>query len=81
MADRTRNPSPTYAKIVRAVKSKKLKEPFVPHDLVRACRIGSEAASSYPSRHRRGNPQKKPAYFERTKGGKYRLVRPFKYGL
>ncbi len=76
-----KNPHPTYSKIVRAVKSKRLKEPFYPNDLVKACRIESRAASRYPSRYRRGNPQKKPIYFVRSNDGRYRLARPFKYGL
>ncbi len=76
-----RNPYPTYSKIVKAVKSKKLKEPFYPNDLVKTCRISARAASRYPSRYRKDNPQKKPVYFVRMNNGMYKLARPFKYGM
>ena len=76
-----KNPSPTYAKVVRAVKSKRLKEPFVPHDLVAACKMSSQTASKYPAKYRKGNPTGAPAYFIRNKDGRYKLTRPFKYGL
>ncbi len=76
-----KNPYPTYSKIVRAVRSKKLKEPFYPNDLVKACGIESRAASRYPARYRRGNPQGKSVYFVQMNNGRYKLVRPFKYGL
>ncbi len=76
-----KNPYPTYSKIVRAVKSRRLKEPFYPNDLVKACRISPRAASSYPSRYRRGNPQKKPAYFVRMSNGTYKLTRPLKHDV
>ncbi len=76
-----KNLHPTYSRIVKAIKSKKLKEPFYPTDLVKSCRISARAASSYPSRHRKGNPQKRPVYFVRIKDGRYKLTRPFKHNL
>ena len=69
----------TYLKMVSAVKSKRLKEPFFPHEAVRACRIkNSESFRKAPSRYRKGNPYGNPVLFVRLKDGRYKLTRPFK---
>lgn len=69
----------SYLKIVSAVKSEKLKEPFFPFEAVKACRVkNGESFRKIPSRYRKGNPYGKPVLFIRLNDGSYKLTRPFK---
>jgi len=69
----------SYLKIVSAVKSKKLKEPFFPFEAVKACKIKNvESFRKTPSKYRRCNPYGKLALFVRLKDGSYKLTRPYK---
>jgi len=71
--------SNSYLKIVSAVKSGKLKEPFFPFEAVKACKIkNGESFRKIPSRHRKGNTYGRPALFVRLNDGSYKLTRPFK---
>ncbi|MDH3501304.1 MAG: hypothetical protein OEL69_02200 [Nitrosopumilus sp.] len=69
----------SYLKIVSAVKSGKLKEPFFPFEVVKACKIKNvESFRKIPSRYRKGNPYGNKTLFIRLKDGSYKLTRPFK---
>lgn len=69
----------SYTKIVSAVKSKKLGEPFFPHEAAKACRIKNvESFRKIPSRYRKDNPYGNRTLFVRLKDGSYKLVKPYK---
>jgi hypothetical protein len=72
----------TYKEIIRLVKSKKLKEPFYPKDIVKAApKINSGTSRTFPIRHRKGNPGGNSELFVQLKNGGYKLIKPYKYGL
>ena len=71
-----------YSCIVRAVKSGKLKEPFTKDDFRNACpNFGEGTYHAFLAKHRVGNPGGNSELFEWVFLGKFKLVRPFKYGL
>jgi len=71
-----------YRAIVNAVKAGKLKEPFSVEDFKRACPgFGEGTYNAFLYKHRRGNPKGNTELFERVAPGKFRIIRPFKYGL
>jgi hypothetical protein len=72
----------TYKTIIKLVKSKKLKEPFYPADIVKAARAKNiETLRKFPAMHRKGNPHGASELFTQLKDGKYKLIKPFKYDL
>ena len=71
----------TYSKIISAVKGKRLKEPFYPRDVPKACRAKNNAETfrKFPSAHRKKNPYNHSELFVQLKDGRYKLIRPFRY--
>ena len=72
----------TYACIVKAVRSGDLKEPFTIADFRRSCPgFGKGTYNAFLHKHAVGNPGGNSALFERVAPGRFKLVRPIKYGL
>jgi len=71
-----------YRAIVKAVKEGRLNEPFTKEDFRRACPgFGEGTYNAFLGKHRVDNPRGNTELFELVEPGKFRLVRPFKYGL
>lgn len=71
-----------YTCIVNAVKNGKLKEPFSGDDFRRACSgFGKGTYNAFLYKHRVDNPKDESELFELVSPGKFKSVRPFKYGL
>lgn len=71
-----------YSAIVRAVKSGHLREPFEIKEFRIACPgFGEGTYQAFLYKHRKGNPGGTSELFKLVSKGKFRLLRPFKYGL
>ena len=71
-----------YSCIVKAIKNGKLKEPFTKVDFRSVCpNFGVGTYNAFLDKHRVGNPGGQSELFEKVSPGKFKLVRPFKYGL
>ena len=71
-----------YRKIVRAIKSNKIMEPFSLNDLIKACPyLDKYTCMVFLSKHKQGNPSETSQLFEMDLDGKFKLMRPFKYDL
>lgn len=71
-----------YGEIIKAVKAGILKEPFTVRDFKISCPdLGDGTYSAFLYKHRTGNPSANTELFERVSRGRFRCVRPFKYGL
>ena len=71
-----------YASIVSAVREGRLREPFTPADFRRACPgLGGGTYQAFLHKHRLGNPSGTSELFELVGPGKFRLLRPIRYGL
>ena len=71
-----------YSAIVRAVKSGRLKEPFGSREFRSACPGFADGTYKvFLNKHRKGNPGGESELFVRVSPGKFRVIRPFKYGL
>lgn len=71
-----------YKAIVQAVKNGRLKEPFSQEDFRRACPgFGEGTYHAFLHKHRKDNPGGASELFELTSPGKFRLIRPLRYGL
>jgi hypothetical protein len=71
-----------YSCIVRAVKAGRLREPFTNDDFRKACpRLGEGTYRAFLHKHAEGNPGNASELFVRVSPGKFRCIRPFKYGL
>ena len=71
-----------YSAIVKAVKSGRLKEPFGNNEFRSACPdLGEGTYQAFLHKHRRGNPGGDSELFELVSKGKFRVIRPYKYGL
>lgn len=71
-----------YGAIVRAVKSGTLAEPFSKEDFQAACPgFGAGTYNAFLDKHSRGNPGGNSELFERVSAGRFRCLRPFRYGL
>jgi hypothetical protein len=71
-----------YSTIVQTIKSGKLKEPFTIRDLIRACpNLKVSTCHTFPNKHRQNNPSKTSELFILISPGKFKLIRPFKYGF
>jgi len=71
-----------YDTIISRVKEGKLKEPFSSNDLIQKCPEIKEGTSrTFPRKHRKGNPGKNTELFEMVKHGRFKLIRPLRYGL
>ncbi|MDH3360996.1 MAG: hypothetical protein OEL56_02315 [Nitrosopumilus sp.] len=68
-----------YSKVVKAITSKKLKEPFTPVQAVTICRPKNKGTfRKVFSSYRRGNLKGYPPLFIQLKDGTYKAIRPFK---
>jgi len=71
-----------YRCIVRAFKSGNLREPFGAADLGKACQgFAEDTYGTFLPKHAVGNPGGNSELFERVARGRYKLVRPYKYGI
>jgi len=71
-----------YSAIVRAVNSHNLKEPFGSKEFRSACPSFADGTYKvFLSKHRKGNPGCDSELFIRVVPGKFRVIRPFKYGI
>jgi len=68
-----------YSKVVKAIASKKLKEPFTPIQAIRICRPKNpDTFRKIFAGYRRGNPNGLAPLFIQLKDGTYKAIRPFK---
>ncbi|MDH3764194.1 MAG: hypothetical protein OER82_00085 [Nitrosopumilus sp.] len=68
-----------YSKVVKAITSRKLKEPFTPIQAIKVCRPKNpDTFRKIFSGYRRGNPNGYPPLFIQLKDGTYKAIRPFK---
>jgi hypothetical protein len=71
-----------YAAIVRAIKTGKIIEPFTMQDFKMCCPcLGNGTYNAFLPKHTKGNPGGNSELFERVRPGKFRCLRPFKYGF
>jgi len=71
-----------YSAIVKATKQKRLSEPFGNREFRLACPGFAEGTYKvFLNKHRQGNPGGDSELFVRVAPGKFRLIRPLKYGL
>ena len=69
----------SYPKIVKAITSKRLKEPFTPIQAIKACRPKNPGSfRKIFSVYRRGNINGYSPLFIQLKDGTYKAIRPFK---
>lgn len=71
-----------YSTIITAVNSGLLIEPFSSDDLKSKCKnLAEGTCNAFLYKHRKGNPGGNSELFEMISKGKFKLLRPFKYGL
>jgi len=71
-----------YGCLVKAVRSGKLREPFTRNDFKKACPgFGEGTYNAFLYKHRVGNPGGNSELVKKVCTGKFRLVKPPKYGL
>lgn len=71
-----------YGEIVKAINERRLREPFTTSELKKACPyLNKNTCNTFLSKHSIGNPYHNTELFERLEDGRYRLVRPIKYGF
>ena len=70
-----------YSAIVTAVR-RGLNEPFSPADVTAACpTISPTTPSTFLPKHEIHKPGKDTKLFERVRRGRYKLLKPIRYGL
>src|SRR5690349_8507823 len=70
-----------YEALVKAVEEGRLVEPFGRDDFRRACLgLGEGTYNAFLDKHSRGNPGRNSDLVERVAPGRFRLLRPLKYG-
>lgn len=71
-----------YSTIVRAVRERRLSEPFTNSDFKNACPgFGAGTYNAFLHKHRKGNPGGNSELFELVAPGNFRCLRPYRYGL
>jgi hypothetical protein len=71
-----------YSYILRTVKSGRLREPFTKDDSGNACPgFGKGTYNAFLYKHRVRKPGGNSELFKKVCTGKFKLVRPFKYGF
>jgi hypothetical protein len=71
-----------YEIILRKVKAGALREPFSVRDFRVACPgLGPGTYEAFLYKHRQGNPGRNSELFLRVSPGRFRCIRPFRYGL
>ncbi|WP_420544479.1 hypothetical protein [Nitrosopumilus sp.] len=68
-----------YPIVIKAIKSKKLKEPFYPYEASKVCKPkNNDSFRKIFASHRRGNPFGNQPLFIQLKDGTYKAIRPFR---
>ena len=71
-----------YRAIVQAVRSGSLVEPFSQNDFRSACRgLGNGTYQAFLHKHSKGNPGGNTELFTKVGPGRFKCIRPFKYGV
>lgn len=71
-----------YASLVNAIKNGAILEPFTKKDFKNACPgFGSGTYNAFLWKHQVGNKGGQSELFIKVSPGKFKLVRPIKYGL
>jgi hypothetical protein len=71
-----------YSSIVHAIQKRRLKEPFTIADFKRSCPdFGNGTYRAFLYKHRKGNLGGNLELFVKCSPGKFRLLRPLKYGF
>ncbi len=71
-----------YQAIVTAVKAGELLEPFSKEEFKAACPgLGGGTYNAFLDKHSQGNPGGNSELFTRESAGRFRCLRPFRYGL
>lgn len=71
-----------YSSIVKAISAGKLKEPFSLEEFRSACPgLGDGTYQAFLHKHRKGNPGGNSELLELVSEGKFRLLKPTKYGF
>jgi len=71
-----------YSRIVEVVRIGQLLEPFGKEEFRQVCpELGEGTHNAFLHKHAMGNPAGNTELFERVAPGRFRLVRPLKYGL
>jgi hypothetical protein len=71
-----------YQAIVTAVKAGTLLEPFSKEDFKVACPgFGRGTYNAFLDKHSQGNPGANSELFKRESAGRFRCLRPFRYGM
>lgn len=71
-----------YGAVVQAVRNGALGEPFSRADFRAACPgLGAGTYNAFLDKHARGNPGGNSELFERVSPGRFKCLRPFRYGL
>jgi hypothetical protein len=71
-----------YGAIVKAVRTGALVEPFSKADFEATCPgFGGGTYNAFLNKHARGNSGGNSELFERASPGRFRCLRPFRYGL
>ena len=71
-----------YSQIIRAINNGILVEPFARNNFRKACPgLGEGTYNAFLDKHRLGNPGGNSELFEKVAPGRFKLIRPIKYGL
>lgn len=71
-----------YVKIINAINSGTLMEPFTIAEFIGACPgLGRGTYRAFLYKHRMGNPGNKSELVELVSPGHFKLIRPIKYGI
>lgn len=71
-----------YQAIVKAVRSRALREPFSNRDFQDVCPgFGAGTYQAFLHKHSKNNPGRNSELFERVGPGQFKCIRPFKYDL
>ena len=71
-----------YTAIIKAVREKRLKEPFTSCNVRRACpEINPRTPGTFLPKHAKGNPGGNSELFEKIGRGSFQLLYPIIYGL
>jgi hypothetical protein len=71
-----------YETIVAAVKTGRLREPFSKAEFRTACPgLGNGTYNAFLWKHRQGNTGDTSELFDLVSSGRFRCLRPFRYGL
>ena len=71
-----------YSAIVKAVERGRLGEPFTKEGFRSSCPgFGHGTYNAFLHKHRKGNPGGQSELFEKVEPGRFKLLRPLRYGL